>query len=136
MRFLSNKEINLFLSIKNVYSVFFCPLMGYLGKGLPELRSFRYKSFRCNVVSLLVASLHHKLDSLQPTFCIKRFRTVENELQSNNELSQRSYLTTLQRIDFIMQRNDFVTKRPYSVSPRPSDPRLCLRQNSPLCYKL
>ena len=82
MRFLSNKEINLFLSIKKVYSVFFCPLMGYLGKGLPELRSFR-----CNVVSLLVASLHHKVDSLQPTFCIKRFKTVENELQSNNELS-------------------------------------------------
>ena len=39
MRFLSNKKINLFLSIKKVYSVFFCPLMGYLGKGLPELRS-------------------------------------------------------------------------------------------------
>ena len=39
MRFLSNKKINLFLSIKKVYSVFFCPLTGYLGKGLPELRS-------------------------------------------------------------------------------------------------
>ena len=56
--------------------------MGYLGKGLPELRSFR-----CNVVSLLVASLHHKVDSLQPTFCIKQFKTVENELQSYNDLS-------------------------------------------------
>ena len=87
MRFLSNKERNLFLPIKNVYSLFFCPLMGYLGKGLPELRSFRYKSFRCNVVSPLVASLQHKVDSLQPTFCIKRFKTVENGLQSNNELS-------------------------------------------------
>ena len=61
--------------------------MGCLGKGLPELQSFRYKSFRCNVVSLLVASLHHKVDSVQAIFCIKQFKTVENEPQSNNELS-------------------------------------------------
>ena len=50
---------------------------------------------------------HHKVDSLQPTFHIKQFKTIQNELQTgNNELSQRNDFTTLQRIDFSMQQND------------------------------
>ena len=60
-------------------------------------------SFRC----IMNSFRHHKADSLQPTFHIKQFKTIQNELQTgNNELSQRNDFTTLQRIDFIMQQND------------------------------
>ena len=79
------------------------------------------RSFRC-----IMNSFHyHKVDSLQPTFHIKQFKTIQNELQTgNNELSQQNDFTTLQRIDFIMQQNDlqrngFVAKRPYSAEIGP-----------------
>ena len=72
-------------------------------KILYGVQSFRYKSFCC-----IMNSFHyHKVDSLQPTFHIKQFKTIQNELQTgNNELSQQNDFTTLQRIDFIMQQND------------------------------
>ena len=45
---------------------------------------------------------HHKVDSLQPTFHIKQFKTIQNELQTgNNELSQQNDL----------QRNDYTPRK-------------------------
>ena len=41
-------------------------------------KSFRciMKSFDCKVVSRQVVSLHHEVDSPQPVFCIKQFKTI------------------------------------------------------------
>ena len=57
MRFLSNKEINLFLSIKNVYSVFFARLWDIWVKVCPNYGHFAATSFHCWSLRYIIKSI-------------------------------------------------------------------------------